>query len=81
MTEREQPQPKWARLPRWAYWVVGAAVAFVGAITAKVVADQFSLNQRLPFWIAGTAIIFLGLWILSFGNKSRIDAESKNARR
>jgi hypothetical protein len=40
-------------------------------MTAKAVADQFPLEQRLPFWIAGTAIIFVGLWILSYGSKAR----------
>jgi len=63
----------WKRLPRWIYWTVGAAVSCVGAFTAKIVADQFPLEQRLPFWITGTAIIFVGLWVLSMGTKSRLD--------
>jgi sulfite exporter TauE/SafE len=61
------------RLPRWAYWAIGAAIAVVGAFTAQVVADRFPVAQRLPFWIAGTAIIFAGLWVLSMGTKSRLD--------
>lgn len=73
MTERGTRDAFWKRLPRWIYWTVGAAVSFVGAFTAKVVADQFPLEQRLPFWIAGTAIIFAGLWVLSMGTKSRLD--------
>jgi cytochrome c biogenesis protein CcdA len=73
LTERGTRDAFWKRLPRWIYWTVGAAVSFVGAFTAKVVADQFPLEQRLPFWIAGTAIIFAGLWVLSMGTKSRLD--------
>ena len=63
----------WTRLPRWAYWTIGAVVSCAGAFTAKIVADLFPVEQRLPFWIAGTAIIFLGLWVLSMGTKYRLD--------
>jgi cytochrome c biogenesis protein CcdA len=73
LTKRGTRDAFWKRLPRWAYWTVGAAVSFVGAFTAKIVADQFPLEQRLPFWITGTAIIFVGLWVLSMGTKSRLD--------
>ncbi len=81
MTEGGEPRSIWARLPRWLYWVVGAAVAIAGAITAKGIGDRFPLDKRLPFWIAGTAIIFVGLWILSVGSKARHDGESKEAPR
>ena len=67
----------WTRLPRWAYWTIGAVVSCAGAFTAKIVADLFPVEQRLPFWIAGTAIIFLGLWVLSMGTKSRLGKTEK----
>jgi len=70
----------WKRLPRWVYWTVGAVVSFVGAFTAKIVADQFPLEQRLPFWIAGTAIIFVGLWVISMGTKSHLDKAERKKR-
>ena len=63
----------WNKLPRWVYWTVGAAISFVGAFIAKIIADEFPLAQRAPFWIAGTVIIFVGLWVLSHGTKARLD--------
>ena len=72
MEERGSSHPFWARLPRWVYWAVGAAVSCLGGFTAKVVAHQFPVAERLPFWIPGTAIIFVGLWVLSMGTKSRL---------
>lgn len=80
MTDRGRRLALWARLPRWVYWTAGAAIAFVGGFTAKVVADQFPLEQRMPFWIAGTAIIFTGLWVLSMGTKSRLDKSEQQNR-
>ncbi|MBK8906913.1 MAG: hypothetical protein IPM60_03135 [Rhodospirillales bacterium] len=69
------------RLPRWLYWVVGAAIAFAGAYLFRGLGDQFSIHQRWPFWLAGTAAIFVGLWVLSLGTKSRLNASSHQHRR
>jgi cytochrome c biogenesis protein CcdA len=61
------------RLPRAIYWVAGAAIAFTGAVGARVIAEGFPLEARVPIWLAGAAIIFLGLCILSLGTRSHLD--------
>jgi cytochrome c biogenesis protein CcdA len=63
----------WKRLPRPVYWIVGAAIAFIGAFVARGLSEQFAVEYRLAIWLAGSAVIFLGLWILSLGTKARLD--------
>ena len=77
MPDPKRQVPFWRRLPRAAYWLLGAAVAVTGAMVAKTIADQFPLAERAPFWIAGTAIIFAGLWVLSMGTKSRLQGDDE----
>lgn len=59
------------RLPRWAYWLAGAAVACAGAWIANRLSADLPVTDRLPYWLAGSAMIFLGLWILSLGTRAR----------
>jgi hypothetical protein len=68
--EGDQPR-RLRRLPRPAYWLAGAAVAFVGAIIANRLAAGLPVTERMPYWLAGSAVIFLGLWILSLGTRAR----------
>ena len=69
------------RLPRGAYWVLGAAVAFAGAYVAKGLADQVPFVDRVPYWLGGSAIIFIGLWIVTLGTRSRMGRNGKNRDR
>lgn len=64
--------PIWRRLPRGAYWSVGAAVAFFGGYIANAVAADLPLDARFPVWLAGSAVIFLGLCIVALGTRSRV---------
>lgn len=75
---RSRRQPLWRRLPRVVYWISGAAVAFLGAVTAQGVSDDLPLEQRLPVWVLGSIFIFLGLLILSLGVKSRLTPEDED---
>jgi putative Mn2+ efflux pump MntP len=59
------------RPPRWVFWILGAAIAFVGAYIARGLSEQVPVDARLPYWFGGTAIIFLGLYVLSQGTRSR----------
>jgi hypothetical protein len=58
------------RLPRVGYWLVGAAVAFSGAVTARLIADQLPASARVAVWLTGGVAIFLGLCILSLGSRA-----------
>jgi putative Mn2+ efflux pump MntP len=64
------------RLPRFVYWLTGAAIALGGAFVARGLADQVAGEAKIPFWIAGSLIIFVGLWVLSQGTRSRVANES-----
>jgi hypothetical protein len=61
------------RLPRAVFWGAGAAIAFTGAIVARVVAEGFPVQDRAPIWLAGAVVIFLGLCVLSLGTRSHLD--------
>lgn len=63
------------RLPRYVYWLTGAAIAFFGAFIARGLAEQVAGEAKIPFWIAGSIIIFAGLWVLSQGTRSRVSNE------
>jgi hypothetical protein len=71
------PRHLWAKLPRAFYWTVGAAIAFIGAIVARLLAEAVP-GYRVPIWLAGAIVIFFGLSILSLGTKTRLDAEDEN---
>ncbi len=58
------------RLPRGAWRIGGAAIALGGALAARVIAEQFPLEDRVPIWLAGSAVIFLGLAVLSIGARA-----------
>ena len=58
------------RLPRGVWWGCGAAIALGGALAARVIAEQFPLEDRVPIWLAGSAVIFLGLAVLSIGARA-----------
>lgn len=73
MTEKPEPKSRHRRLPRWAYWLTGAAVACSGALLANRLSAGMPVAERGPYWLAGTAVIFLGLWILSKGTHARRD--------
>jgi cytochrome c biogenesis protein CcdA len=60
------------RLSRAVYWVAGAAIAFTGAIVARIVAEGFPVQDRVPIWLAGAVVIFLGLCVISLGSQSHL---------
>ena len=64
--------PFWKRLPRWAFWVTGAAIAFLGGYVANVVSADLPLNARFPIWILGSAVIFAGLCIVALGTRAHL---------
>jgi cytochrome c biogenesis protein CcdA len=63
--------------PRAVYWILGAAIAFVGAAAARLIAEGAAAEYRIAIWFAGTAVVFLGLSVLSLGTKARLDDQSK----
>ena len=67
------------RPPRWVFWILGAAIAFVGAFVARGLSEQVPVSARLPYWFIGTAVIFLGLYVLSQGTRSRERGEKEDS--
>ncbi len=59
------------RPPRWVFWILGAAIAFIGAYVARGLSEQVPMQARWPFWFLGTVFIFSGLYVLSQGTRSR----------
>jgi amino acid transporter len=59
------------RLPRWAYWIAGALIAFAGAIGARLLAAAASGQLGIAIWLVGAVFIFVGLAVLSFGTRTR----------
>jgi hypothetical protein len=60
------------RLPRRVYWALGAAIAFAGAIAARIFAERAPDEYRLLIWLVGGAFIFLGVAVLSLGTRFRL---------
>jgi cytochrome c biogenesis protein CcdA len=67
------------KLPRAVYWTTGAAIAFVGATIARLLAEQVP-EYRVPIWLAGGIVIFFGLAILSLGTKARLQLRDQNEK-
>lgn len=74
--------PLWRRLPRVVYWIVGGAIALLGAMAANAVAAQLPLQQKFWAWIVGSIFIFGGLMVLSIGVKARMtdDEEEESSQ-
>ena len=66
------PGKKRWRLPRWAYWLTGAAVACGGALLTNWLSADLPIAEQGPYWLVGTAVIFLGLWVLSLGTRAHL---------
>ena len=66
------------RLPRPAFWAIGAAIAFTGAVVARLLAERVSGNYQLLIWLAGAAVIFLGAAVLSLGTRSRLESHESD---
>ncbi|TVR82591.1 MAG: hypothetical protein EA405_06485 [Rhodospirillales bacterium] len=62
----------WRRLPRAFYWVTGAAVALLGAIIFRDLAEGTPLQTQFIIWMIGSVFVFLGLVIVSIGVKARL---------
>lgn len=63
------------RLPRWTYWVAGAAIAFGGAIAARQIGEMTGYTYRVAVWLGGAVCIFVGLAIVSLGTRARLEDE------
>ncbi|QNT70311.1 hypothetical protein [Defluviicoccus vanus] len=63
------------RAPRYAFWLAGAAIAFGGALAARLLADGVLAAYRVPVWITGCVFIFIGLAIVSLGNRQRREGD------
>ncbi len=64
---------RFARLPRGAFWIGGVAIALSGALAARLIAERFPLESRVPIWLAGSVVIFIGLGVLSLGARGNRD--------
>lgn len=70
------------RLPRPVYWAAGAAVAFTGALGARLIAEgAASAQQQVVIWLGGATVIFVGLAISSLGTRWRLEAEQTDEER
>jgi hypothetical protein len=58
------------------FWAAGAAIAFGGAIAARLLAERAPDEYRLVIWLMGGAFVFLGVAVLSLGTRSRLDARN-----
>ena len=67
------------KLPRAVYWTAGAAIAFAGAIAARVLAEEVP-GYQVPIWLAGAIAVFLGLGVLSLGTKARLEVRDRNRK-
>ncbi len=72
-----RPRHFWRKLPRAVYWTAGAAIAFVGAIIARLLAEQVP-EHRVAIWLTGATVIFFGLAILSLGTKARLEIQDED---
>lgn len=72
---KRRPPNFWLRLPRLAYWALGAAVSFGGAAGARLFAETLPPGERVPVWLVGAVFVFIGLAILSLGTKGRAEVE------
>lgn len=68
------------RLPRIAYWILGAGIAVVGALAARAAAAAYPTYQ-VPLWLGGGALIFLGLAVLSMGTRDRQEGGDDDVER
>ena len=64
------------KLPRAVYWTAGAAIAFAGAIAARLLAEQVP-EHRVAIWLTGAMVIFFGLSILSLGTKTHLKKSNR----
>ena len=70
-------QSQLPRLPQPAFWAIGAAIAFTGAIVARLIAEHVP-DYRVPIWLAGAIVVFFGLVILSLGTKARLEIQDED---
>ena len=65
--------------PRLVYWTLGAAIAFAGAIVARLLAEQVP-GYRVQIWLVGAVVIFFGLGVLSLGTKARLHLQNEDGQ-
>lgn len=75
MAERRRSNRWLYRLPRLVYWAAGAAVAFGGALGARLLAQGAPSSHQVVIWLTGAVLIFIGLAILSMGTRARLEVE------
>ncbi len=61
------------RLPRPVFWVAGATLSCAGALGARFLSESFPMQDRIPIWLAGAGLVFLGLCVVSFGTRARLE--------
>jgi hypothetical protein len=67
------------RLPRAVYWIFGATISCAGAVGARLVSENYPLQQRIWFWLVGALIVFFGLCIVSLGSRAHLEPVADEA--
>jgi hypothetical protein len=60
------------------YWIVGAVIALIGVLLARVVAPHFDNQPRVMLNVAGRLLGMGGLIVISIGISRRISATQKD---
>jgi Na+/melibiose symporter-like transporter len=74
---REDDAARWRRWPRFVFWLLGGAIAVVGALAARYVGEAADPAYRVAIWLSGGAVIFLGLAIVSIGTRAHLHERSQ----
>jgi len=60
------------------YWIVGAVIAMIGVLLARVVAPHFEARPRSLLNVAGRLLGMAGMVVIAIGISRRVSAAQKD---